>query len=161
MSKLVQPKTWFLIQWFSTILFIVHIVLNVGKTFMVIGNIPIPITLFTIITFIGMCISQAYVYGYYFKNSQETVLYPFIAVLLCGFCDILFSFLLGRLDIFIPYILNLFKFYLTATVCTAINILVYNKVEFLELPVDELYKIENGTYETKTVKEKQLQDKYI
>lgn len=159
--KLIQPKTWYAVQWISTLLFITTIIVSFNRTCIVIGNIPIKFTILTIVSFIALLVSQSYVYGYYIKNSSETVLYPFFAILLSAFVDLLFSYLLSRLDLFIPYYKNLFIYYISLILCSAFNLIVYSRVEFIEINTAELYKIENGTYEVKTEKEKRLENKYI
>ena len=162
MRKYFHPKTWFLIQWVSTILFVLLVFINIPNTYGVFLNLPVKITLFTAISFVAVIISQMYTYGYFIVNTQDNQIIPLICVLMCGFIDILFSFLLSRMNLYIPYYKSLFIFYGGYSLLCFVNILVYNKVEYIEIPMKELYKIENDEFET-TGNDliKNLEDKYI
>lgn len=161
--KLIQPKTWYGIQWISTISFLLICFINFGNTFIVFSGIPICFTLFTIISFLSLIITQLYTYGYYITKEEDNIIYPIFTVLICAMLDITLSFLLNRIDLFVIYFKNYIIYYISIGVQLLINLLVFNKVMFLEIPVEDLELLDEGIYDitNKSDKIQKMEDKYL
>ena len=110
-----------------------------------------------------MLITQAYVYGYYISKDESNIIYPIFAVLICAAFDIVGSVLLNRMDIFVIYYSSYIIYYVSIAIQLLINLLVYNKVIFLEIPVSDLELLDEGIYDitNKSEKIQKMEDKYL